>query len=221
MGGTVAVTVREENGTEHRMSRWTNNLPYFVVNLKTFQKDPEHLQNYISMPRPDFINDNEGLAPVQYGLVVVDYMTDTILTMQGYSSLDSISGAGIRLAVDAKRYNRGNDDDDFARFKELLYNGRIKSIQTWNGVGLQDEDLSNAKPCQILEEFSDIRRNGFEMINVDTAPFKVEKFEESAQGALSMKGRLAELDFQYTKEEDKVWLDWVRGYEDEEYEDEE
>lgn len=33
MGGTVAVTLRTEDGTEHRMARWTNIFPYMVHNL--------------------------------------------------------------------------------------------------------------------------------------------------------------------------------------------
>ncbi|MBS3146067.1 hypothetical protein J4471_00020 [Candidatus Woesearchaeota archaeon] len=47
MGGSIGVTVREENGKEHRMCRWTNTLPWFITNLRFLNKDPKHLEAYL------------------------------------------------------------------------------------------------------------------------------------------------------------------------------
>jgi len=47
MGGTLAVTIREENGKEHRMSRWTNPTPYFINNIDLVKKSQEHLKQYL------------------------------------------------------------------------------------------------------------------------------------------------------------------------------
>lgn len=47
MGGTIAVTVREEDGTVYKMARWTNTLPHFVLNEKLYNKNPDHLSAYL------------------------------------------------------------------------------------------------------------------------------------------------------------------------------
>ena len=47
MGGTVAITLRLEDGTEYRMNRWTNSFPTFVNALGFIEKDPEHIKNYM------------------------------------------------------------------------------------------------------------------------------------------------------------------------------
>ena len=241
MGGTVSVTVREEDGTEHRMERWTNALSHFVTNLKLCQKDPKHLKEYLSTWK-DFEDDwkknghkfdrdkgnyevfeNQmtpcyypavGLAPVDYGLVVIDFKTNNILSMQGYTSLNVVLGSSIRMAMGGYE-----DPDELDRFKELLYDRRITTYETvafgLGGSGTIKEDLTNAKPCQVLNRFKDDGRHvGIEYLHVDLSPFTLEDFEESAQGALAMKGRLAELGFRYTKKEDKGWLDWITDREE-------
>lgn len=47
MGGSIAVTVREPNGTEHRMCRWTNAIPWFMKNIRLLNKDPAHIREYL------------------------------------------------------------------------------------------------------------------------------------------------------------------------------
>lgn len=47
MGGSIGVTLREENGKEHRMCRWTNPLPWFVNNIRLLNKDPAHIKEYL------------------------------------------------------------------------------------------------------------------------------------------------------------------------------
>ena len=221
MGGTVSVTIREENGTEHRMARWTNSLPRFVNNIRTYQKDSQHIQDYVSRDSDTWKEDNEGLAPVQYGLVVLDLKTDTILTMQGYTSFSYISGAGIRLSIDDRRFRDDDGPNEFDLFKELLYDGRVTSARSFNGpAGMTNVDLTNTKPCEVLKTFkSGVQGNGLEIVNIDPTPFVIEKFDESSQGAIDMKNRLAELGFQYTRKEDEIWREWIDERKEEEAED--
>ena len=37
MGGSIGVLIREEDGTEHKMCRWTNELPHFINNIKLIE----------------------------------------------------------------------------------------------------------------------------------------------------------------------------------------
>lgn len=47
MGGTIAVTIREPNGKEHRMNRWTNPTPFFINNVGLINKDQKHIDTYM------------------------------------------------------------------------------------------------------------------------------------------------------------------------------
>lgn len=86
MGGSVSVTIREPNGQEHRMLRWTNSMPWAInsVRMLSEKPDPAHLAQYLKN-RNEW--DEEGhLAPDGYGLVVVDFVTHTLLSHQGYTT---------------------------------------------------------------------------------------------------------------------------------------
>jgi hypothetical protein len=56
MGGNLAITVREPDGKEHRMDRWTNSMPWFVDNIDLVEKRPEHIQDYLKTWN-DFVED--------------------------------------------------------------------------------------------------------------------------------------------------------------------
>jgi hypothetical protein len=47
MGGNLAITVREQDGTEHRMDRWTNSMPWFIDNIDLVEKKPQHIADYL------------------------------------------------------------------------------------------------------------------------------------------------------------------------------
>jgi hypothetical protein len=119
MGGNLAVTIREEDGTEHRMSRWTNPTPYFVNNMLLLQKDKDYLKNYLKTwydMREDYLAnqatgnfkhnmtsmycDHPYLAPDEYGQLVIDYKENKILSSQGYTHLGMISCIGASLDYD-------------------------------------------------------------------------------------------------------------------------
>jgi len=114
MGGSVAVTVREESGREHRMCRWTNVLPWFVNNMKLVNKDPTHVAAYLKQwneMRADYLKHQQDenfespmtpcyapystLAPHGYGLVVIDMQKNRILSSQGYSYLGDIDSIAV------------------------------------------------------------------------------------------------------------------------------
>jgi len=103
MGGTIAWTTRLPDGAELRMHRWTNAMPWAVVNLGLLNLEERHLDAMHSQwkeMRADYEahkDDGEyefhmtsayfpggGLAPAGYGLLVIDCKTRTILHSQGY-----------------------------------------------------------------------------------------------------------------------------------------
>lgn len=111
MGGNLAWTLRTPEGTEYRMDRWTNSLPSLIHNPDFLDGKKEGievaLEEWLSM-KLDWENNHGvrdfkypmtscyapypfGLQPSEYGLVVTDFITHTILSLQSYSNLSSIS----------------------------------------------------------------------------------------------------------------------------------
>jgi hypothetical protein len=111
MGGSITVIIREEDGKIHKMCRWTNSLPYFTKDLNFINKDKKHLKDYLKVfysmendykrvqkkggnyrfqMTDCYIPYSGYIAPIEYGLVLIDYQTEQIISCQGYSSLNTI-----------------------------------------------------------------------------------------------------------------------------------
>lgn len=118
MGGSVGLTIREPNGQEHRMCRWTNIMPSILNNLRLVNKDSTYVQDIVKMwydMRKDYeahktnekFENNMSpiyaphpfLAPCDYGLIVVDIAKNQILDYQGYCGLGKISSVSIRSDI--------------------------------------------------------------------------------------------------------------------------
>lgn len=100
MGGSVALTIRFSPEKQYRGSCWTNVLPEglwaapFYIDLDTSRKHTEQwLENLLEHRRRDpeleeMWGGHDTLAPLGYGLVIIDYVTSTLISAQGYSSPD-------------------------------------------------------------------------------------------------------------------------------------
>lgn len=145
MGGSIAVTLREPDGTEHRMIRWTNSLPWFVKNMRFVNKEQAHINHYMKkynemqkdwekhrddenfeFPMTDvYAPYPGGLAPAGYGLVVIDMVNNVILTMQNYCQFYDIHGAAINLDLYNREDGIGDSEEDaYQRAKEFMEAGR-------------------------------------------------------------------------------------------------
>lgn len=100
MGGSLMVVIREEDGTVHKQERWDSSLCSFVKNVRLFRKDREYVLRFIEswQEEIEFYRVHEAgylpqsyLAPLMYGLVVVDMQQNVILDMQGEIGLDRVS----------------------------------------------------------------------------------------------------------------------------------
>jgi hypothetical protein len=99
MGGSIALTVRFDKKREYRGSCWTNTLPFGMWAPPFY--DPATSKRHVSRwlgtllahrKRDPVLEKMWGswnkLAPRGYGLLVVDYVTSTIISAQGYSPPD-------------------------------------------------------------------------------------------------------------------------------------
>jgi hypothetical protein len=246
MGGTVAVTLRDVDGTEYRMSRWTNSMPWGICNAKMFQKDPQHIANYVKQwlemkadheankdtgefefNMTDCYHPSPGLCPDGYGLVVVDLMNDVILDMQGYSSFDYISVASVSLSISGNIIGEDEDDNEVTRLKDLWDAGYVKGWVTNKSFKLFQEGKAEHSWEEIPFDFDGLIKaigshDGMRHAHtiVIEGPFKYEKFEEYNLDALkAMRDRVKELGFVLNEQEEKYWEESIK--EAQEYADEE
>jgi len=248
MGGSIAVTMRTPDGTIHKMCRWTNILGWVVTNLRLAQKDPEHIKKVLKpwqdmradwlkgkpykYPMTDVYGHYDHLAPYGYGLVVIDMVNDVILSWQGYTNLETVTGASIRLSLDGRVLGEEPGDTEVDRFRALFDAGRVKGVYTYSRKtkehGFQEFDKGYPWTFQeLLEELEAHEWAGNDQIDVlwtqfviDLSPFTVEDFEESVQGIRAMRERVIELFAEPDEEEERIWAEFIAEmHEDEEDDD--
>lgn len=109
MGGVVKVIIRKEDGTVQSMTRWTNNLSWLTHtpdcfigtdndSFRRYMKTHDDMQADYEAHKHDgkfkfvttvsyFFNGWDSIAPEDYGIVVMDYKTKTLISSQGYTGL--------------------------------------------------------------------------------------------------------------------------------------
>lgn len=215
MGGSIGFTIREENGKEHRMCRWTNVTPGFFNNIRFINKDPEYLNNFLKTWQ-DFVEDYKlhkkdkkfvhnmtdiyapypFLAPIEYGLIVVDYKTNTVIHSQNYSSIDKFLAIGLY-----------DDEEKLETCKELMDEKRITGYEAWDR--LKKEDIINKKKNINLSEAIELSKNSdiaYLTLYVDSKPWTFHRYKnDNVNGWNQFKKHILDLGFKLTKKEEKIW----------------
>lgn len=244
MGGTVAVFHRDPDGNERMMHRHTSMLGYAPKSLRFYQKDPEWVRLF-NEPWDKMREDMEKngpdgpfdyhmtdcylpedlytpVAPYGYGLVVLDQVNDVILTSQGYTSFDYISGAGVSIDIQGRVIGDTEETRVYTRFKELYDAGRITSASISTMGGKKNISLHPYTFDEIIEKISvafdpdDPSQWEFVLFNVDIYPFKIEEFKESnLEDQRGFMERLGDLDIQLNDCDILAWeehFDRIREY---------
>jgi hypothetical protein len=230
MGGSIGFTIREESGKEHRMCRWTNLTSCFINHSKFIEKDPQHLADYLKVWY-DMVDDfngpqkmkmssvyvpNSGLAPDGYGLIVVDYKTNTVLHMQNYTNYGALLPAEIYLAMTSKfvtsdpNYSKNIIDDA----KKLISTGKITKARAYSKKkGSHVIEINNFE--QIVESNSKgfFSKNKLMITNliIDMNPWIIKSFDKDKEGLGEFKKELLELGFLLTPEEEQIWSEEINN----------
>ncbi len=241
MGGSIGFTVRQEDGTEHRMCRWTNTMGSLIKDLKFYTKSEDHLKEYLKTwydMVKDYDDDKKGirplpeitmanvyapnpfLAPMGYGLVVVDYKTNNVLNLQGYTSLEKFDFSVVGYDV----LYSGNDED-YLYFKELCENKKVLGI-----INIEEDPDNERGVIHVLKEqiftFEEAKKFLKEekrsiygtFFKVDTSPWSFTRYPETKQGCIDFRKKVLELGFVLTEAEKTMWDEFETQFE--EYEDE-
>jgi len=217
MGGTVSVTVRRK-GEEFRMQRWTNSLPWFALNDRLYEGGEDYLNDYLEqwlLMKSDYEKNKDsgkfehnmtdayfpssGLCPDGYGLVVVDYDTRTILSMQDYCSFNDINTAGILLDKDNK-----SEDSRYSIFKRLVEKGYINSAYTREG----EIDISSMSFTDIEEKYLGEITDSYYFTIIND--WDVIYFDDDADGVRAFKDKVEELGFELSDTEENYWQESIK-----------
>jgi hypothetical protein len=100
MGGVIGVTIRYSDSSEWRGSCWTNVLPVGLFGADFYDEatSEEHVKswqtNLVKHRKADKSGDLEKLwgghhmlAPLEYGIIVIDFRTKQVISAQGYSAV--------------------------------------------------------------------------------------------------------------------------------------
>ena len=224
MGGTIGFTIREKNGKEHRMLRWTNSFPFFANNVKFIEQDEKHLQEYLQTwhdmvktyesgdlteaPMADAYVPNAGMFPCEYGLIVVDYHTMTILQCQSYSPIGLLDTGSAWRAIKSKwgSGDHEHDQEERQRYESLFSSNRI--IKAMRYEDLVEVEVKEFSIEQFLEGYlTDAEK--YCSATVDMSPWKLVTFKSDRKGFEEMRNRLDAMGFVLTEKEQKNWNEFL------------
>lgn len=230
MGGTVAETIRKENGEIIKMARKTGAYNWMIF-TKDFCTDDfdtaieKHVKVFFDM-REDFKSGKpykfpmspvygplEELNPIAYGLVVIDFQKKKIHSMQGYDRPGGYNFSGL------SHIGKENKDDlNYIISNNLLnvvnHKGKnLGDIETIFGKGanlerLQKEIQNSFNPVNVI--FSKLFKNDFDYFDLLLVPknlinFEVIVYEESQEGIIKYLSNLAEDGFTFNSKEIENW----------------
>ena len=233
MGGNVAVTLREPDGTEHRMNRWTNTMSWFVNNMKFVNKEPDHIKAYLDrwnemrtdwelnkgtgkfeFPMTDCYAPYPFLAPDGYGLVVLDMKENVILSCQGYCKFGAIYVATIALDIHPSTIHDPADleDERESVIAKRFFDADRAVVQKFIKKPLQhgklvDTDIGYDELLEIIKKHGK-EFYGCQHVRLDLDPFVVREYDENT-GWDAMRADIEKLGFVITPEEDKQWKEWI------------
>lgn len=175
------------------------------------------------------------LAPHSYGLVVIDYKTKTVLSMQGYSSLIEI------FPDDFPKPEPAEPLEDLPELMQMLATGRneidariTKLIERGSvcvmprGVRSDTEAQENARRIPTVKAVQDLLASVDEngawkefFFFVNPTPWTMRRFPETTEGLAQLKEAVLELGFELSDHEKALWDKFARRWEDEDYDEEE
>lgn len=235
MGGTIRVILREEDGKINNMFRWTNSFPAFLKSTKFINKDKEHLNNYMASyfeMKEDWEKNHESgnfefnmtsvyfptddsISPCDYGILVIDYMTETVVSMQGYSCPFNIYGNELISIFDEKKRELNiksncTSKEELEDYQKMIDEGIIGScLEFKDEIGKWVERKIEKHEIPLLIE--KYKNNIFALkFVINISPWKTFHFQENKEDAIKAKEKIAELGFKYNEEDDRLWEEFIK-----------
>jgi hypothetical protein len=183
MGGQINMAFRFADGEACCFDRWTNNV-WPLADLRVLDGDETPVREYIAMTRnndftvdPYYNGRPVRLSTSNYGLILIDFVSKTIIDVNGYTTL---FGAYHSFEL---RKPTGNDNPYFSRryilVRDALASGRGVIRQHWpkgsdrHTVPTVERLTGIESMARIDQDADDDRRdNGYALFSIDVAPWR-------------------------------------------------
>jgi hypothetical protein len=236
MGGAVAFATRFSNGEVGCMDVWTNPLPYLIKTKQVMlDRDEDAVRTHYKECREVMerdgtpMHEDAPLAPLGYGLVVLDFKANVLLSMQNYTGFDNFS------ELEACGHA---DDDKFESFLAFCEAGQIEMTRIdyddagENVISKLSSKIKDAEEGRAIAKLiSDMihkhwhrsdenaRRLTWYRFKIVGNQFEQTRFEDhSSLGARQFRTKMKQLGFQFDRPAQRTWREWIK--EMQEYEEE-
>lgn len=233
MSGTLAITLREPDRTEHRLLGWNTVAPSFL-RAGIPEAAPEaiaHVLGSWTRMRADYEeNGPDGpfryrntdwfappglLAPEEYGLLVVDLAEGIILDGQEGHRLDQVPlYRAIADLVESDTEFSCRADSDTQRFFELYQAGRVGTL--YLPTAASKVNLPAGEPLKLLRFLAEARRRLSlqthlrSWFDIEIAPLRLERFDYTSPTEMRrMRKRIRDLGFTLSAAERRRWTDYL------------
>lgn len=240
MGGVLKVVVRFGNGEVVAQVRNTNPLPSWIRNARLIRGDEAVMRAYVEMGRGHG-GDDRTYAPVDYGCLVVDHATRTILSANAYSDCQT---ALLQERDNVARQFGTRVDAAGAAFADLLGAGFLHVVRmepgerfSWRrddgtyGVLSDDParrlDLTGVTPGnwdeRVFAPYSPFgpamwdlppaerRARPTWFVAIEHVGWNFEQHDDGLDGQAKVRGRLRDLGFSLTPGCERAYADWRRA----------
>jgi hypothetical protein len=213
MGGAVKVAFRLHDGTVTADTRWTNAVPHKLTDPMLVADDAEYLREY-AYAESDYRSNGEDVtvSPTGYGLIVVDAITHTIYSGNGYCTPGEHNASTIMR-------NTRQDPEAFKLWDQMMREGRLSVYRFLSG-GVREPypGFAADSPLTVTEEARSIyhfeeRANEYTTVVISLAPWTVRRFSMTPD--LEMLNALVEGGFPLTDLDRLAWNHWFRDQENE------
>ncbi len=240
MGGTVAETIRRENGEIIKMARKTGAYNW-MFHSKEFNNGnidkaiDDHIKAFMEM-KADYESGEpyeynmsgvygwcNHTAPVSYGLVVIDIQNKKIHSMQGYDSPGGLHSFSFNLHT--------KDDEESIKAYKYLVENNLYDVYDYNNKYLGDihsvfgaKDTFNVIKKEIKNSmtgipslFSFFKTKEYDASDLIFFPkalkdFEIIDYSEDASGLISMLSALKKDGFEFNSNEIKMWKEHFDDY---------
>ncbi len=226
MGSTCTLIVRDQQRTVSATSATSHDVNWFVNNIRLLNKDQKHLEEF--QKKYEFRRRGK-LVPGGQGITLVDFVKDVIIKYHDLTDIGAYAGKVLTGEAAARLERHGFNpedspsrgaayigmwnDDEYAcvYFRELKDAGKVTSIiNPDDPLGLKpfaSERLLRLSYSELDQEF---RKGSRILCHLDMSPFTVETYEaRTKQGAVQVQQRMGELEFKFTKPEQRTWKTWM------------
>lgn len=216
MGGIISITIRRSNGEVFNMKRHTNFLPFLFSEIKFWNEDEDYILQYINNWKKDKVEyenlkdkdlpaqstmyspyDNKNY-PIDYGIIVVDFLNKKILSSQNYFTPNKISMIELHYDIKGIHLYKDGEKEFTERIEELINNKVIRKMLFKEREIIHIEKLEWKKIINIAKGSIFPRKNDdylFYDFILEPDNWEFKNFDNSKDEVIELKNELIKLNF--------------------------